>query len=82
MRLLRLIFLSRRRRLELAGERARRLHSVWLTRALSDPSIRLPRIPVRPVAQGGFGPVTASPGGRRWAEGWWRGAFRCVDERP
>lgn len=58
-----------------AGERARRLHGAWLTRALADPRRRFPRIPTRPVRDGGFSAVTATPAGRAWATAWWAGAF-------
>lgn len=80
MRLLSFVRGSRRRRLETAAEKARRLHSAWLTHALNDPSA-LPRIPVRPVSRGGFAAIVASPGGRAWADRWWSGAFHQVEGR-
>jgi hypothetical protein len=56
----------------LAGhaEAMRRYHSEWLTRALRRPS-RYPRIPTRPVEDGGFSAMTATPAGRVWADQWW-----------
>lgn len=66
-------------RLISAGERARREHSAWLTRAMSDPRARLPRIPTRPVEEGGFAPVVATRAGRAWAESWWGGAFERME---
>ena len=71
----------RRRRLESAGERARRVHSAWLTRALTDPRLGGPRIPVRPVDHGGFDAMLARPGGRQVASGWWRRAIALVLRR-
>lgn len=52
------------------GAAARRRHAAWLAQALRTPQ-RYPRIPVRPVNQGGFDPVVATPEGREWAEAWW-----------
>ncbi|MBL0928327.1 MAG: hypothetical protein IBJ11_11870 [Phycisphaerales bacterium] len=66
-------------RLETAAERARRLHSAWLTRALTDPQWAAPRIPVRPVSEGGWDEFVRSPGGRDWAERWWDDA---IDDTP
>jgi hypothetical protein len=55
-----------------AAERARRLHSEWLTRALRrGGGAGVPRIPVRAVSEGGFAPVMGTAEGREWAEGWW-----------
>jgi len=65
--------------LETAGERARRLHARWLTRAFTDPNFRQPRIPVRPVALGGFSRLTATARGRAWADAWWESALSCPD---
>jgi len=71
----------RRRRLEEAGERARRVHSVWLTRALvTDAHLRAPRIPTRPVRDGGFTGLMSTEGGRTLARRWWGAAFREVDD--
>ena len=67
------------RRLETAGERARRLHAEWLTRALTSGGVRAPRIPVRKVSEGGSENVRTSPEGRAWADSWWSGAFRSTD---
>lgn len=52
------------------AELMRRRHSEWLTRALRQPS-QYPRIPVCPVADGGFGPTLATPDGPAWANQWW-----------
>ncbi|MCA9311623.1 MAG: hypothetical protein KDA21_10485 [Phycisphaerales bacterium] len=52
------------------GEKARRVHEAWLTRALQEPE-RWPRIPTRRVADGGFDGVMSSAEGRAWAHGWW-----------
>lgn len=76
--MIRELFLSHMRLIG-AGERARREHSAWLTWAMADPRRRLPRIPTRPVREGGFGPVTATPAGRSWAEGWWSGTFEELE---
>ncbi len=67
-------------RLVTAGERARRLHSAWLTAAVRDRSGVLPRIPTRRTDRGGFDPILESPGGRQWADGWWRDALARVDD--
>jgi hypothetical protein len=72
-------FLFRTLLLETAGERARRLHGAWLTRALTDSSRAYPRIPVRPVHEGGFAAVTATVAGRAWADGWWGQALERVE---
>lgn len=54
------------------GERARRMHSAWLTRAIRHGGGQgLPRIPVRRVSEGGYGPLMATVKGREWAEQWW-----------
>jgi hypothetical protein len=72
---------SNPRRLQEAGERARQTHSAWLTRVLvTDQHKHAPRIPTRPVRDGGFGTMMSSPHGRRWAFRWWRSAFSRVDE--
>lgn len=71
-------FFARNRRLITAGEKARRLHSAWLTRALAEPS-RFPRIPARPVRDGGFRRLVATPRGRAWADGWWSDTFDTLD---
>lgn len=53
-----------------AGERARWVHEAWLTRAMES-GLPLARIPVRPVADGGFSTLLANPAGRDWANAWW-----------
>lgn len=63
-----------------AAERARRLHSRWLTRAFRHGGARgVPRIPTRPVSEGGFQPVTSTPDGRAWADRWWRDTLELED---
>jgi hypothetical protein len=69
---------GRQRRLTTAAEKARRLHGEWLTRALADP-MRYPRIPARPVRDGGFTQLVTHPRGRAWADGWWRDTLDLVD---
>lgn len=61
-----------------AGELARRVHSQWLTAALRSRK-PYPRIPVRPVAAGGFSELLEHPHGRRIAEAWWDSALEQVE---
>ena len=69
---------ARSTRLLTAGEKARRLHSAWLTRALAEPQ-RFPRIPARPVRDGGFTCLVAKPSGRAWADEWWTDTLESLD---
>ena len=62
-----------------ASERARRLHSAWLTRALAGETGECPRIPTRRVEQGGFSGILRTAFGRRWAVEWWRRAWDRID---
>lgn len=62
---------DRRAKLLSAGERARRLHETWLTAALRDARLCLPRIPIRRVRDGGFAMTMSTTHGRRWAQSWW-----------
>jgi len=55
----------------LRSERARRIHSEWLERALRTCN-DLPRIPVLRVRDGGFALLMAQPGGPACATEWWR----------
>lgn len=74
-------FSGRRHRVLTASERARRLHSAWLTRALYGDDAAygdLPRIPARRVEQGGFGVILRTAFGRRWASEWWRRVLERV----
>lgn len=64
---------------EEAGERARRLHSAWLTEALASAK-RQPRIPVRKVDEGGFTRMTGTPEGKARSERWWSLALERVDD--
>ena len=66
-------------RLAAAAERARIVHSVWLTRAVRDRAEALPRIPTRRVDLGGFEAVRATPEGRAWADDWWQFALDRVE---
>lgn len=68
-------------RLEEAGARARRLHSLWLSRALRRGSRPVPRIPTKLVSEGGFAATMATEEGRRWAEQWWDDALRPPEDR-
>lgn len=81
---------SRRSVME-AGERARLVHSVWLTHYLVGRSRLgsgspgraadgLPEIPSRRVADGGFADILATPLGRAWAEDWWNIAMEHVPD--
>ena len=69
-------------RTELAGVRARREHSEWLTSALHGYHVGLPRIPAKRFdPEGGFhgySHLTRTPEGRAWADAWWRRAFKAV----
>ena len=66
-------------RLAAAAERARIVHSAWLTRAVRDRAGTLPRIPTRRVDRGGFEAVRSTPEGRAWADDWWHFALDRVD---
>jgi hypothetical protein len=61
-----------------AGERARLLHSRWLTDAMRS-GRPMPRIPLRRVEEGGWEELLARPKGRDVAERWWRRALRWVE---
>lgn len=69
-------------RRELAGVRARREHSEWLTSALHGYHVGLPRIPTAKIdpeqGQFGFSRITRTPQGRSWADAWWRRAFKAI----
>jgi len=69
----------RREDFEEAGERARRLHSAWLTEALRSGK-SVPRIPVRPVDSGGFDRASASTIRRAHHQRWWSLALERVDD--
>jgi len=62
---------------EEAGEKARRLHSAWLTDAVVTGK-STPKIPVREVEQGGFSRVAASALARERADRWWTIALERV----
>ncbi len=68
---------GRKKRLEEAGELARRQHSQWLTRVLASAQ-PVPRIPVRRVDEGGFTPQMQRKHGPGHAETWWALALERV----
>ncbi|MFU8828244.1 MAG: hypothetical protein ACNA8P_02315 [Phycisphaerales bacterium] len=83
-------FLTRRTLLE-AGERARLVHSMWLTHHLRGrsstgggepgrPLAGIPEIPSRKVVDGGFAEIMATPLGKAWAEDWWNGAIEHLQQ--
>lgn len=61
------------------GERIRRQHERWLSRALRAEGGGPLRIPVRRVDEGGFSAMLAAPGGRERAEQWWMEAFASLE---
>jgi hypothetical protein len=61
------------------GAIARRLHSRWLTRAVEARRV-YPKIPVRPVDQGGFSGLTSTAEGRLMCDGWWYQALGQVED--
>jgi len=61
-----------------AGERARREHEEWLTRAISSGK-SYPKIPLKPAATGGYSELMERPGGEQLAAAWWEAAFGRVD---
>lgn len=54
-------------------------HSRWLTRAVAGER-EYPRIPIRPVDEGGFSTLMNKSGGRELAERWWECALDLVDD--
>ena len=63
------------------AERWRDEHSAWLTAAmkvLEREKYAFPRIPLRRVDQGGFGPLLSRPRGTKICERWWRRALRTI----
>lgn len=60
------------------GAIARRLHSLWLTKAV-ETNRQYPRIPIRRVSEGGFSDLTSTPEGRVLCDGWWYLALDQVD---
>jgi len=63
---------------DVRAEFARRMHSLWLTRALRAGS-NVPRIPTRLVRDGGFSAIAATAEGREWADRWWEEALEAAD---
>ena len=61
-----------------AGQKARLIHSQWLTQALTSHK-PYPRIPVRPVITGGFSNLISKPRGQALAQQWWQAALARVD---
>lgn len=66
--------------MSIRGMLMRRTHSRWLTRAMRA-GFHAPRIPTRPVEEGGFEPVMTTPEGREWAAAWWEQALATLDQR-
>jgi hypothetical protein len=60
------------------AEIARRMHSEWLTWALSADR-PFPRIPSQAVRDGGYEALLARPRGRRICDRWWRRALAAVE---
>lgn len=63
------------------AEVIRRTHERWLTRALKS-GRDYPRIPIRPVSQGGFSSLMENPAGRLMARAWWDAALEHVTDAP
>jgi hypothetical protein len=61
------------------GEVARRVHSLWLTRAFESGRV-YPRIPTRRVEDGGFDRMMATEHGRARAERWWELALARMED--
>jgi hypothetical protein len=60
------------------AEAMRSRHSIWLTQALRRSS-GYPRIPTKPVGEGGFSGLMTTSSGRAWAEEWWADTLRSPD---
>lgn len=60
------------------AERARRVHSAWLTWALASDE-RFPRIPRQAVGGGGYDTLLATPRGRAVCRRWWQRALDAVE---
>lgn len=57
------------------GAEFRRVHEEWLNRALTyerQSGREYPRIPIRRVDEGGFGPMLQRPTGIQRAKRWWQ----------
>ncbi len=63
-----------------AAEKARLMHSRWLSRALAERGRAWPVIPLRRVSEGGFSAMLALPQGRAWAERWWEEALVRLED--
>lgn len=63
------------------GELARAQHSIWLTQALASGK-PYPRIPLKPVRDGGFSKLMARPHGPDRAAQWWDAALAKVHDEP
>jgi len=61
------------------AEVARQLHSRWLSRAITSKKA-YPRIPVRPVSEGGFSGLTQTEEGRAANDAWWEATLEMVDD--
>ncbi|MEM9253344.1 MAG: hypothetical protein AAGB29_13430 [Planctomycetota bacterium] len=71
-------FGGRRRRLETPEQMVRET-SAFLTWALPR-SHRLPRVPTRPVHQGGFASLLSIPGARQRLARWWAVSLETVEQ--
>ena len=60
------------------GQRARREHSQWLTRAMTE-GRSYPRIPARRADLGGFSELLSRPEGRIVVDWWWAHTLEQVD---
>jgi len=71
-------FFRGRNRLDQAAARMRAEHEWFLNRAMTL-SLPYPRIPTRPVRDGGFSAMMARPDGRPRADRWWEIALDRVE---
>lgn len=63
------------------GERARRYHERWLNRALAleRSGAKIPKIPARAEADGGFDRLMSTTLGRAWARSWWETTLSTLE---
>ncbi|MFK7759209.1 MAG: hypothetical protein AB8C13_04595 [Phycisphaerales bacterium] len=62
-----------------AGARFRAVHSSFLTRAFKF-GLRTPRIPAKPVEQGGFSTLKKLPEHEKRSTLWWAAAMNRMDD--